>query len=307
MNRWREAWEASELGLVLLEGGRVVYLNPAAARLLDVERERVGGQPAAFVLRHHRLLELAGGGGEETLAVGGRRLRVRARAGAVFLEDVTDAERDREAVERERRMLAHEFRTPVAGLAGLLEVLRDEPAGPERERALQLLAEEVARLLRLVEGQGRARAEAWSPAELRPRLERLLPGAGAVAWQVEHRTSADPDRVYQVLVNLVENALKYGRPPVVVRTRRLADGRLGLEVLDAGPPLADYERLFEPGSRGLHAAGVRGSGLGLALVRRIARAWGGEAYGVRLKEGNAFGVVLPEEGEGDAGSAGKRP
>ncbi len=301
MSRWREAWEASQQGLVLLEDGRVRYLNPAAARLLDVRREGAEGRPAAYVLRHHRLLELARGSGEATLALGGRVLRVRATGGAVFLDDATEAERTRAELEQERRMLAHEFRTPVAGLAGLLEVLRDELEGPERERVLALMADEVARLLRLVQGQGTAGAEAWSPEELRPRLARLLPGAGAVLWQVAHRTTADRDRVYQVLVNLVENALHYGAPPVMVRTRRLEDGRLALEVVDAGGPLADYERLFEPGSRGVHAAGTRGSGLGLALVRRIARGWGGEAYGVRLEEGNAFGVTLPEEeGEADA-------
>ncbi|WP_456409497.1 ATP-binding protein [Oceanithermus sp.] len=301
MSRWREAWEASQQGLVLLEDGRVRYLNPAAARLLDVRREGAEGRPAAYVLRHHRLLELARGGGEATLALGGRVLHVRATGGAVFLDDATEIERTRAELEQERRMLAHEFRTPVAGLAGLLEVLRDEPEGPERERVLALMADEVARLLRLVQGQGAARAEAWSPEELRPRLVRLLPGAEAVLWQVAHRTTADRDRVYQVLVNLVENALNYGAPPVMVRTRRLEDGRLALEVVDAGGPLADYERLFEPGSRGVHAAGTRGSGLGLALVRRIARGWGGEAYGVRLEEGNAFGVTLPEEeGEVDA-------
>jgi len=303
VNRWQEAWEASELGLVLLEGDRVVYLNPAAAELLDVERDRAAGRPAAFVLRHHRLLELARGGGQEVISLQGRRLRVRARAGMVFLSDVGELEAEKQRLEEERQMLAHEFRTPVAGLAGLIELLEVEH--PEaRRRALELMKAESQRLLRLAAGQGGRRAPPWSPLELRPRLERLLPAAASALWRVEHRTTADRDRVYQVLVNLVENALNYGQPPVTIRSRRLPDGRLALEVVDAGEELADYQKLFEPGSRGVHAAGVRGSGLGLALVRRIARAWGGEAYGVRLEEGNAFGVILPEEGEEDAGSAG---
>ena len=304
MNRWQKAWEASELGLVLLEGDRVVYLNPAAAELLDVERDRAAGRPAAFVLRHHRLLELARGGGQEVISLQGRRLRVRARAGMVFLSDVGELEAKKQRLEEERQMLAHEFRTPVAGLAGLIELLEVEQDPEARRRALELMKAESQRLLRLAAGQGGRRAPPWSPLELRPRLERLLPAAASALWRVEHRTTADRDRVYQVLVNLVENALNYGQPPVTIRSRRLPDGRLALEVVDAGEELADYQKLFEPGSRGVHAAGVRGSGLGLALVRRIARAWGGEAYGVRLEEGNAFGVILPEEGEEDAGSAG---
>ena len=196
-------------------------------------------------------------------------------------------------------MLAHEFRTPVAGLVGLIEVLEADPSPQERAQALALLREEAARLLRLVEGQGQARTPPWRLDELRPRLERLLPGAPTLSWSTPHALTVDRDRVFQVLLNLVENALRYGKPPVRVRTRR--QGRaVAVEVVDAGGPLEDYERLFVPGGRGVHAAGVRGSGLGLALVRRIARGWGGEAYGRRLEEGNAFGVTVPAEEEEDA-------
>ncbi|WP_457638167.1 ATP-binding protein [Oceanithermus sp.] len=294
MNPWQEAWEDSELGLVLLEGGRVVYVNPAAARLLNVEPRLVTGRPAAFTFRDHRLLELLQNGGEKTVEVLGRSLRVVARGEKVFLTDVTDISAAKRRLEEERRILTHEFRTPVAGLAGLIELLKQDLPADERKKALDLMSQEAARLLRLVEGQGRQTSAPWSPLELRERLERLLPAAAGVEWRVSGKTVAGRDQVFQVLLNLVDNALRYGRPPVLVRDRR-EEGCLLLEVVDAGPELPDYEALFEPGSRGVHAAGVRGSGLGLALVRRIARSWGGAAYGLRLEEGNAFGVSLPEE------------
>ncbi|WP_287408666.1 ATP-binding protein [Oceanithermus sp.] len=301
MNPWRAAWEASEEGVVLFDGERVRYLNPAAARLLDTDPERAAGRPAAFVLRHHRLLELRRGGGAATLTLHGRRVVARALGEALFLRDETETARTREALEQERRFLAHEFRTPVAGLLALLEVLESGPAPEEGKRALALMREEAERLLRLVEGQGQARTPPWRLDELRPRLERLLPGARTLRWSTPHPVTAGRDPVFQVLLNLVENALRYGKPPVEVRTRAPAPGVVAVEVVDAGEPLADYERLFVPGGRGVHAAGVRGSGLGLALVRRIARGWGGEAYGRRLEEGNAFGVTVPEgEGEEDA-------
>ncbi len=300
MNPWREAWEAAAEGLVLVEAGRVRYLNPTAARLLDADPLRAEGRPAALVLRHHRLIELLEAGGSARIALRGRRVAVRAQGGRLYLRDVTEDERLRETLEQERRMLAHEFRTPVAGLAGLIEVLDGDPAADEQAQALSLLREEVARLERLARGQGQAHTPPWRLDELRPRLERLLPGARELEWSTPHPLTADRDRAFQVLLNLVENALRYGRPPVRVRTRR-EDGAVAVEVVDAGPQLADYERLFVPGRRGVHAAGVRGSGLGLALVRRIARGWGGDAYGRRLEEGNAFGVMVPEgEGEEDA-------
>lgn len=299
MNPWREAWETSDEGLVLVEDGRVRYLNPVAARLLDVDAAQAVGRPAALALRHHRLLELLEGGGTARLVFRGRRLWVRAEPGRLYLRDVTEAERAREEVEQERRMLAHEFRTPVAGIVGLVEVLESDPSAAAREQALALLREEAARLLRLVEGQGQARTPPWRLDELRPRLERLLPSARTLSWATPHPLTVDRDRAFQVLLNLVENALRYGKAPVRVRTRPQGRG-VALEVVDAGPPLEDYERLFVPGRRGVHAAGVRGSGLGLALVRRIARGWGGEAYGRRLEEGNVFGVIIPEEEEVDA-------
>lgn len=297
MNPWRAAWEASEEGVVLFEGERVRYLNPAAARLLDTDAERAAGRPAAFVLRHHRLLELVRRGGKASLTLHGRRVAARAQEQALYLRDETETVRAREALEQERRLLAHEFRTPVAGLLALLEVLESGPEPGEREQALSLMREEAARLLRLVQGQGQGRTPPWRLDELRPRLERLLPGARALRWSTPHPVTAGRDPIFQVLLNLVENALRYGKPPVEVRTRLQAPGLVAVEVVDAGEPLADYERLFVPGGRGMHAAGVRGSGLGLALVRRIARGWGGEAFGRRLEEGNAFGVTVPE-GEG---------
>ena len=307
MNPWRRAWEAAGLGVVLAEAGRVRYLNPAAARLLDADPEAAVGRPLGLVLRHHRLLELLAAGGRERLTLHGRRLEAHAVAGALFLNDVSELERVREELEHERRMLAHEFRTPVAGLAGLLEVLASGPEPGEAREALELMRAEVERLARLLHGQGGEHARPWRPDALRARLERFMPQARGVRWETELPLDADPDRVYQVLVNLVDNALRYGRPPVSVRTRPLEGGGVRLEVVDAGEELADYERLFQPGRRGLHAAGVRGSGLGLALVRRLARSWGGEAYGRRLEEGNAFGVTVPAgptREDDDAGSAG---
>jgi signal transduction histidine kinase len=296
VNRWREACERCQEGLVFIQEGRVVYLNPAAAEMLGVARESAEGKPLTFVLRHHRLLELADSGGEAEVGIFGKRLHVRVRDGVVFLRDVGELESRREELEAERRLLAHEFRTPVAGLAGLIEFLEQEPPQAERLKALALMRDEANRLLRLAAGQGLASPRPWSPLELRERLTRFIPGAAAIEWRVEHQTTVGRDPIYKVLVNLVENALNYGEPPVVVRSRLLSEGMMALEVLDSGPELADYERLFEPGSRGVHAAGVRGSGLGLALVRRIARSWGGEAYGRRVVEGNVFGVTMPVEG-----------
>ena len=207
--------------------------------------------------------------------------------------DVTERERELSRARLARELLAHELRTPVAGIKALLEALEQDPKRPERDAILDLVRKEVLRLERLVRGDPLSLGVApWPLASLRHRLLRLLPEAASVEFSLAHEVVVEEDAVFQILLNLLENALKYGKAPVVVRSA-VADEGLKIEVWDAGPPLSDYERLFQPGQRGVHAASVRGSGLGLAIVRRIARGLGGEAYGRRSEGGNAFGVVLP--------------
>ncbi len=295
----REAWEAAEEGLLLHADGRVRYLNPAAARMLGVDRAAVSGAPLLFALRDERLERLAREGGEGRFDRGGRMVFVRAFPGRLHLADRTALFEAERALAESGLALAHELRTPVAGLVALFEALGSGLSPEEEAEVRGLIAAELDRLRRLVEGAVRPPAQnPWPIAALRPRVERLLPEAGSVRWRTPHRLRVDPDRVFQVLLNLLENALKHGAPPVAVVSEEAEGGGLRLEVQDAGPPLADYEGLFRPGRRGVHAAATRGSGLGLAIVRRIARSFGGDAYGRRVGGRNAFGVYIPPEGRG---------
>jgi signal transduction histidine kinase len=104
---------------------------------------------------------------------------------------------------------------------------------------------------------------------------------------------ADPDRVAQIVENLVGNALRYGEAPVDVSVEQ--EGRTtAIVVQDAGPgiPEALMSRLFQrfaTGSRG-------GTGLGLYIVRELARAQGGDAT-YRLDD-HAFVVSLPTADDG---------
>ncbi len=276
-----QAWEEAEEGLILHQDRRVLYLNPKAAELLGVDRGRVLGQPLLLALRDHRLEALALLGGERSLEVRGRVLWARARPGRLYLLDETEkAQRVRE-VEEEKRLLAHELRTPLAGMGALLEAL--SPRTPEEAQVLDLLKGEVGRLTRLVQGLGE-RKRVWTvPEELWPRLQALLGPRLAgrrVLAQAGHPVPADPEGLFQVLLNLLDNALKYGRDPIRLQTWQ-EGGWVGLEVRDQGPPLGDYGALWEAG------------GLGLPLVRRLARAWGGEAYAERKGEENAFGLRWP--------------
>lgn len=294
------AWEYSQQGLVLFERGKVLYLNPQAALLLQAVPERVKGKPLMLALRNHHLEQLCRSGGEHTLELHGRSLKAQAWPGILLLIDQTLEKKRQEALEESSRMLAHEFRTPVAGVLALIEALQHGLNPAEQAEALQLMHQEVHRLARLVEDlplhRRPQRERTFLLEELRPRLERFLAPLQQnawIRWEIPHLVHADPDAVYQVLLNLIENALRYGPGGEVEVVSEAIGSELRLEVRDNGAALEAYEPLFEAGQRGLHAAHVRGSGLGLALVRRMAEGWEGQAYGERRQHQNIFGVSFP--------------
>lgn len=296
------AWEEAREGVLTFAGEQVLYVNPVAARLLGVEPEKVVGKPLLLALRDHRLEVLCRMGGEATVEARGRTLWAKAVPGVLLLWDQTEERNRLEALEESSRVLAHEFRTPVAGMISLVEALQSGLSGPEAQEVLALVAQEARRLGRLVEdlplGQRPTQERTFALEELKGRLERFLAPQLAetsawIRWQVPHTVRANPDAVYQALLNLLDNALKYGPGGEI----RVTSGETGegvwLEVRDSGKPLDDYEALFRPGQRGMHAANVRGTGLGLSLVRRLAGGWGGQAYGRALPDGNAFGLTFP--------------
>jgi two-component system osmolarity sensor histidine kinase EnvZ len=107
-----------------------------------------------------------------------------------------------------------------------------------------------------------------------------------------------PLAVRRMLQNLIDNALRYGRPPVQVVVRREADDLI-LEVLDRGPgiPQEAVERVLQPFTRLDMARGGGGTGLGLAIVDRIVRQHGGRlSLDPREGGGLAARIRLPLDG-----------
>ncbi|GLV49388.1 two-component sensor histidine kinase [Thermus sp. LT1-2-5] len=294
MRELATAWEEALEGLVLHRNREVVYLNPKAEELLEVRREKVVGRPLLLALRDHRLEALALHGGERTLEVRGRLLRAKALPGRLYLLDETEVKRRLEALEEATLTLAHELRTPLAGMGPLLEALT--PRSRQEREVLDLLKGEVARLSRLAQSLSFTRpgpSRTFPLEELWPRLERLLHDrlqGRRVEVYLPHTAHTDPDALFQVLLNLLDNALKYGQDPIRLLSRA-EEGHLYLEVRDHGSALPDYATLFLPGRRGFQ--GGLGQGLGLYLVRRLARGLGGEAYAKREGAENVFGIRLP--------------
>jgi signal transduction histidine kinase/CheY-like chemotaxis protein/HPt (histidine-containing phosphotransfer) domain-containing protein len=194
-------------------------------------------------------------------------------------------------------LISHEIRTPINAIVGFSELLRDTPMTEQQERFAKSVEEAAKQLLVLVNSVldfsrleiGRLELE---PAafDLRTVIDTVTDIASGlvagkpvsvsaqVAKDVPSTLVGDSARLYQVLLNLISNAVKFtdeGR--VEVRVEKLgeaADGvRLRFEVCDTGTGI-DAElkpRLFRPFEQGRSAAGRRGggSGLGLAICRKI--------------------------------------
>jgi two-component system sensor histidine kinase PilS (NtrC family) len=237
----------------------------------------------------------------------------------VFLEDTTlIVERVQQsklaALGRLSASIAHEIRNPVGAMSHAAQLLGESTSLSTQERrltdiitnngervstiinnVLQLSRRDQTRpeRLELNAWLGEFLAEFSQTSEVDERAIRMLDGADDLDVRV------DPSHLYQLLWNLCENALKYGRradddAPVELRTGRITTSdRPFLEILDRGPGIAaaDAERIFEPfftGSKG-------GTGLGLFIARELAQCnRAALIYEARSGGGSVFRVVFAD-------------
>jgi signal transduction histidine kinase len=301
--------DALPQAVLLCEGGNVVRLNAAASRLWGVTQARAAGRPVLEVVRRHTLEALIERGGELELEVGGRTLRCAATrdgdASALIVEDTTEHRRRESELREATAVLSHEFRTPVTALRGVLEALEYDMPRELSQNFVRQGLQETERLARLVEdlavGFRPTRARTLLLAEAFARAERLLDSelsarGSRLSFGADHLVRADPDKLLQVLLNLIENALKYGPPGQDIEIQTATrETWVEVRVLDHGPPIPDTDSLFRAHTRGAGATG-QGSGMGLYIVRSVVQGWGGQAWATRTDGRNAFCFTLPGVG-----------
>lgn len=189
---------------------------------------------------------------------------------------------------------AHELRTPISVLSGSANLLVDhwDRMDPrDREDLLQSINSSGKRLQRLLRDLLTAsRLEAKSLefhthlVEVMPLLEAAIASARAASPGVEIVLDAEPglvliaeqDRVAQAVDNLLGNAIRHGAPPVTVTARRHGE-RVEISISDAGAGIPEHirDRLFQRFATGSPSGGT---GLGLFIVRELARGLGGDAW-----------------------------
>jgi two-component system phosphate regulon sensor histidine kinase PhoR len=315
-------------GVIAIDGERrIELLNDAARKMLGVQSSLVGEPLLEFVRvpELRTLVESPEDASAEIQLPNGPRTLVRAartygRAGRVLLlEDVTNV-RKLETVRRDFvANVSHELRTPVAVIRANAETLmagaKDDPKmAPKLIDGLHRNAERLARILadlldlsRLDAGQYRLDI---SPVEVKAVTEQSL---SAVETQAQQRgvtvevavppalsVKADPKALDQILVNLIDNGVKYTRPEghVWVEARDVGD-HVRIEIRDDGPGISEkhrervFERFYRADPSRSREAG--GTGLGLSIVKHLVESMDGEV-GVEpnVPRGSVFWLRLPK-------------
>lgn len=214
----------------------------------------------------------------------------------------------RDAKERLLADAAHELRTPLTIMRTSLDLaLRRERSVDELKQALLETREEVDRLASLASrllDVAAAAQDGEEPAQVRvdelcrDALQTLMPAASAAQLAVTLEAAPlsaalRPTAVRRAVDNLLWNAMKYAKHTLALHVER-ADNGVRIRVCDdgAGIPVAEREAVFEPFHR------VRGSppgaGLGLAIVREVARIHGGRAFVADTQAGTEVWLELPD-------------
>ncbi len=317
--------------------GRVLWLNTSAQRLFGVTARQADGKRLLEVFRqpevgalihdvllHHRpaVREVQTFGAQEQTV----RLQATPCDGApadaalvLVVQDVTDIRR-LEGVRREFvANVSHELKTPLTSIRGLVETLLNgalEDSANNR-RFVTMIDEDATRLTRLIDdllelSQIESKA---APLSLQPvDVRQLIQDVGArLQRQVQERQVAldvslpeglppitgDPDRVRQIFLNLLDNAVKFNKPGgrvTVTAGRRDASVSISVEDTGSGIPPQGLQRIFERFYRVDKARSreLGGTGLGLAIVKHLVDLHHG-TIDVRSQpgRGSTFTVTLP--------------
>jgi len=323
--------------IVLDEHQHVVLTNRASAEMFGFSHPATG-KALLEAVRHHEIGTLATRLEQESAVLGyelriegnpSRFLQVNAvalrdpsgiRNGAVFVFHDLTRIRELEGVRQEFvANVSHELRTPLSLIKGAVETLLDGARGDPiaLDRLLTIIDRHADRLTLLIDDllllakldSDRVKLN-LEPTALRSAVQEVVDDLAALARTREVTIEnalpsgivahVDQDRFRQVLFNLIDNAVKYGKPAGKVRiTGRMVDDlfvEIGVE--DDGPGIPSeararvFERFFRADKGRSREQG--GTGLGLAIVKHVVQAHGGEVrVESELGRGSAFFVTLP--------------
>lgn len=312
--------------------GRVQLLNPAAGRLFAVDENKAIGRSLVEVLRYHQLVDLwkkARHGQHQStmLEIGPQHMFLQVLAiplkrslpgsTMMLVQDLTQLRR-LETVRRDFiSNVSHELRTPLASLKALADTLQegalDDPPAARRFILrmeteidnLTQLVNELLELSRIESGKVSLSFHRIQPHDLlAPAFERMTLQAERAGLDMNldckadlPAVFADPNRITQVMINLIHNAVKFTPPGGKITISSYQDGQnIVFFVKDTGVgiPRKDLGRIFERFYKTDRARTSGGTGLGLSIARHMIESHGGYIWAESEEEvGSTFYFSLP--------------
>ena len=325
-------------GVIAIDPHRqIVLMNLTAEKIFGCDAAAIQGKSLIEVTRHpqiERIVDQAfkeqktlseeiqlSGETRKTLRLSVVLLKERARdiAGILVFHDMTELRRLENIRKEFVTNVSHELRTPLTSIKGFIETLlggalKDPSAG---ERFLKIVSEETDRLARLVEDiltigeiEQKRTLMRKDRIDLASELGDILgPFKNRIEksnLSVENRIGGKPlcvfgdkDKIHQVFVNLIDNAIKFNKPEgkIVLSSEQSPQGVM-ITVADTGSgiPLEAQSRIFERFFRvdKARSKDLGGTGLGLAIVKHIMEAHGGHASCQSTPgQGSSFSVFFP--------------
>ncbi len=321
-------------GVVIIDAeGKLQLMNPAVERMFNVKSEDSLGQTLIEVLRHHQLVELWQKCQESkepqtaTVETSPDRLYIQAIAASLYqsmpgstlmvFQDLTRIRR-LEIIRRDFvSNVSHELRTPLAGMKAITETLAegalDDPPAARRFLLrmeseidnLTQLVQELLELSRIESGKVPLKQQVIAPAAL---VEKAVGRMQLQAERTGLRMSydcapnlstidVDPDRMEQVLVNLIHNAIKFtpSGGEITILAYQKAHNVIFL-VRDTGVGISaeNLPRIFERFYKADPSRSGGGTGLGLSIARHLVEAHGGRIWAESEPgKGSSFYISLP--------------
>ena len=321
-------------GVLLADNdGNIILTNDAARNLLNIVEKDINGRPLIEVVREfefNELLDACLKTGQERISqfessISNRFLRVIAipfivekPGGALLLiQDLTEV-RSLQTMRREMvGNISHEFRTPLAGIKAMVETLQNIAADDkeatrdflsrieiEVDRMTQLVAE-LTELSRIETGKAELDLEPIELNELveeaivqlKPQVERQKLTLEMVMAKYMPVITVDKERLRQVMVNLIHNAIKFNRPGGSIKiSTESSENSVSVEVSDTGVGIAkdNLPHIFERFYKVDKSRAGQGSGIGLAIAKHVIESHGGKITVQSEEEkGTTFSFSLP--------------
>jgi two-component system phosphate regulon sensor histidine kinase PhoR len=316
--------------------GDIILANRAAEIFFGFEEKNAIDKPVIEVVHDHEVdevLKLCLKTEKEQTAqyessIAGRFLRVivvplhnqgRLSGALILLQDLTEV-RNLQTMRRELiGNISHELRTPIAGIKAMIETLQDGAINNKKAAAdflarvesevdrLSQIVAELTQLSRIETGQAELKKESVNLnnlinevlTEMSPLAERQQTTLLKELNPKLPSVPADKDRIHQMMVNLVHNAIKFNKPDgkVTVSTS-FNDKFVTVSVTDTGIGISkdDLPHVFERFYKADKARADSGSGLGLAIAKHTIQAHGGEIHAQSEEgKGSTFTFSLPRQ------------